>query len=79
MITSPSTKTVHVEVVLKPGAELTSDELIESCRERLAGYKLPRSVVIRGAEDPLPKSGAGKILKKDLREPYWEGKDRQVG
>jgi long-chain acyl-CoA synthetase len=72
-------ETVHVEVVLKPGAELTSDELIASCREWLAGYKLPRSVVIRGAEDPLPKSGAGKILKKDLREPYWEGRDRQVG
>jgi long-chain acyl-CoA synthetase len=72
-------ETVHVEVVLKPGAELTSDELIASCREWLAGYKLPRSVVIRGAEDPLPKSGAGKILKKDLREPYWAGKDRQVG
>ena len=47
--------------------------------QRLAGYKLPRSVVVRGADDPLPKSGAGKILKRDLREPYWEGKDRQVG
>jgi len=72
-------ETVHVEVVLKPGAELTSDELIASCREWLAGYKLPRSVVIRGAEDPLPKSGAGKILKKDMRDPYWEDKDRRVG
>ena len=37
-------ETVHVEVVLKPGAELTADELVAACRRRIAGYKLPRSV-----------------------------------
>jgi long-chain acyl-CoA synthetase len=72
-------ETVHVEVVLKPGASLIAEELIEHCRAHIAGYKLPRSVAVRMPEEPLPKSGAGKILKRALREPYWEGRDRQVG
>lgn len=71
-------ETVHVEVVLKPGASLASDELIDHCRELIAGFKLPRSVTIRKSDEPLPKSGAGKILKRDLREPYWKGTDRRV-
>jgi long-chain acyl-CoA synthetase len=72
-------ETVHVEVVTKPGAELTSDELIEHCRTKIAGYKLPRSVKVRPADEVLPKSGAGKILKRDLRAPYWEGHEKNVG
>jgi len=36
-------------------------------------------VTIRSSDDPLPKSGAGKILKRDLREPHWAGRDRHVG
>jgi len=72
-------ETVHVEVVLKPGASLGSDELLEHCRKLIAGYKLPRSFHVRASDQPLPKSGAGKILKRDLREPYWEGRDRRVG
>jgi len=72
-------ETVHAEIVLKPGAQLTSEELVEECRKRIAGYKVPRSVAIRPADEPLPKSGAGKILKRDLREPYWVGRDRRVG
>ena len=72
-------ETVHAEVVLKPNAELTDDELVSHCREKIAGYKLPRSVAIRSAEQVLPKSGAGKILKRDLRAPYWEGHDRSIG
>ena len=72
-------ETVHAEVVLKPGVELTSDELVEECRKRIAGYKVPRSVTIRPADQPLPKSGAGKILKRELREPYWVGHNRRVG
>jgi long-chain acyl-CoA synthetase len=58
---------------------LIAEELIEHCRAHIAGYKLPRSVAVRMPEEPLPKSGAGKILKRALREPYWEGRDRQVG
>ncbi len=72
-------ESVHVEVVLKPEAELTDSELVDHCRDLIAGYKLPRSVTIRSADEPLPKSGAGKILKRDLREPYWEGHDRNIG
>lgn len=72
-------ETVHAEVVLKPGASLTAEELIEHCRAHIAGYKLPRSVAVRTPEEPLPKSGAGKILKRTLREPYWVGRERQVG
>ncbi len=79
------TKNVVVEtkrkrvVVPKPGATITEEELIAHCREHIAGYKLPRSVTVRNADDPLPKSGAGKILKRELRAPHWEGHDRQVG
>lgn len=71
-------ETVHAEVVPKAGESLTEDELVEHCREKIAGYKLPRSVVVRAADDALPKSGAGKILKRDLRAPYWEGEERGV-
>jgi acyl-CoA synthetase (AMP-forming)/AMP-acid ligase II len=66
---------VHAVVVLQPGASLTADELTDSCREHIANYKLPRTVEI---VDALPVSGAGKILKRELRAPYWEGRDRSV-
>jgi len=57
-------------VVLKPGAKATEDELVEFCRGRLARYKCPRSVDFL---DALPKTGTGKILKKELRKKYWSG------
>jgi long-chain acyl-CoA synthetase len=69
-------ESVHVEVVPKPGATIDPDALIAHCRTLIAGYKVPRSVHVR--TDPLPKSGAGKILKRDLRAPFWDGKDRGV-
>lgn len=71
-------ETVHVEVVPKPDADVTSEGLVDHCRTLIAGYKLPRSVNIRPADDRLPKSGAGKILKRDLRDPFWVGHDRGV-
>lgn len=67
---------VHAEVVIKPGSAATADEIVTVCRQHIGGYKVPRSVVVRS--DPLPKSGAGKILKRDLRDPYWKGKERRV-
>ncbi len=67
---------VHAEVVLKAGVTMTGDELISHCRTLIAGFKTPRSIHIR--TDALPKSGAGKILKRDLRAPFWEGRDRAV-
>ena len=67
---------VHAEVVLRPGVAVTAEELIVHCRTLIAGYKVPRSINVR--DEPLPKSGAGKILKRELRAPFWEGKDRSV-
>jgi long-chain acyl-CoA synthetase len=67
---------VHAEVVLKPDATATEAELIAHCRASIGGYKVPREIVIR--DEPLPKSGAGKILKREIRAAYWEGRDRAV-
>jgi fatty-acyl-CoA synthase len=59
-------------VVLKSGAKVDPAELIEFCRSRLAHYKCPHSVEFR---DNLPKTGTGKILKRDLRKKYWQGQE----
>jgi long-chain acyl-CoA synthetase len=56
--------------------QVTPDELVAHCRERIAGFKIPRCVELR--TQPLPKSAAGKILKRDLREPHWAGRPTQV-
>ena len=70
---------VHAFVVLRPDAAgsagATAEEIVEFCRERLAGYKRPRSVEF---VDALPRNASMKVLKKDLRAPYWEGRDRAV-
>ena len=63
-------------VVPKPGAEVTSAEVIELCVERLGSYKKPGTVVVR--EEPLPKTPVGKIKRRALREPYWAGHTRRV-
>ena len=68
---------VHAVVVLAEGAQATQEDLIRHCHNLIAGYKCPRSISFR--VEPLPLSGAGKILKRDLRAPFWEGRDRQVG
>ncbi len=67
---------VHAVVVCKPGMQATGDELIAHARTLIAGFKVPRSVEF--SQDALPKSGAGKILKRDLRDRYWTGKSRNV-
>jgi len=59
-------------VVLKPGARANESELIDHCRARLAHYKCPRSVEYL---ESLPRTGTGKILKRDLRKKYWHGRD----
>ena len=64
-------ETVHAVVMLKPGASATEEELRTHCRTQIAGYKCPKSVELREA---LPLSAAGKILKRDLREPFWAGR-----
>jgi long-chain acyl-CoA synthetase len=62
-------------VALRPGMTATAEELIAHCGKLLAGYKKPKSVDFL---EELPKSPNGKILKKVLREPYWQGYQRQV-
>jgi acyl-CoA synthetase (AMP-forming)/AMP-acid ligase II len=66
---------VHAVVVLQPGQHATAEELREFCRGQIAGYKLPRSVAFVGA---LPISGAGKVLKRELRKQHWDVGDRNV-
>jgi long-chain acyl-CoA synthetase len=66
---------VKAIVVLKDGAHATADEIIAHCRPLIAGYKIPKSVDFVAE---LPRNPSGKILKKELRKPYWEGMDRQV-
>ncbi|OAI42794.1 hypothetical protein AYO38_11215, partial [bacterium SCGC AG-212-C10] len=63
-------------VVPREGATVTEQEIIEFCRTLIAGYKCPKQVVLQAA--PLPKSGPGKILKTEIRKPYWEGKTKMV-
>ena len=66
---------VKAVVVRKPGAEVTPEALMVYARERIAGYKVPRSVDF---VDALPRNPTGKILKRELRKPYWAGQERQV-
>jgi fatty-acyl-CoA synthase len=62
-------------VVFKPGETATVKELREHCKDRLARFKVPRDIHFR---DSLPKGGTGKILKAELREPFWKGHDARV-
>lgn len=61
--------------VPKPGAEIDEADVITWARERIAGFKVPKSIDVIEA---LPRNASGKILRKDLRAPYWEGRERQV-
>jgi len=67
---------VHATVVLAPGTTLSADEIKTFGKQHLAGYKVPRSVDFI---DELPRTGSGKILKRQLRAPYWAGRTAQVG
>jgi long-chain acyl-CoA synthetase len=69
-------ESVHAIVVLNPGASATEDELREWSKERIAGYKVPKSIEFR--TEPLPLSGAMKVLKRELRDPYWKDQERSV-
>jgi long-chain acyl-CoA synthetase len=60
---------------VEPGPDVEAD-IIAVARTQLAGYKLPKSVDFA---DVLPRNPSGKLLKRELREPYWAGRDRQVG
>ena len=67
---------VHAIVVQRDGAALTIEGLRAHCKQLIAGYKCPVSFELR---DAMPLSGAGKLLKHELRAPFWVGHDRRVG
>jgi acyl-CoA synthetase (AMP-forming)/AMP-acid ligase II len=66
---------VKAVVVCKPGANVSAGELIEFARARIAGFKVPRSIDF---VDALPRNPSGKLLKRELRKPYWADQERQV-
>jgi acyl-CoA synthetase (AMP-forming)/AMP-acid ligase II len=68
---------VHAIVVPRAGQTPDPAAIVAHCRDLIAPYKCPRTVEVR--EEALPKSGAGKIQKFELRAPFWEGRDRNVG
>ena len=67
---------VHAVVTLRPGMTVSTQDLFGHCRSRIAGYKCPKSFDVRDID--LPKSGAGKILKVELRRPFWDGESRSI-
>ena len=67
---------VQAIIVPKDNARVSEDDIIAHCRKLIAGYKVPKRVVFQS--DPLPKSGPGKILKAELRKPYWAGKEKGI-
>jgi long-chain acyl-CoA synthetase len=68
-------ETVKAIVIRKPASELSADDLIQWSKDKLAGFKRPHSVDF---VDMIPRNPSGKILKKDLRAPYWAGQERRV-
>jgi len=67
---------VHAHVVLRAGTTVSAEQVQAFAREHLAGYKVPRSVEFVA---DIPRTGTGKILKRELRKPYWEGQTSRVG
>jgi len=61
---------------LKEGQTATEQDIIADCKKYIANYKCPRSVTFR--TEPFPLSGAGKLLKREVRKVYWEGKERSI-
>lgn len=68
-------ETVHAAIVLKPGQSASAEEIVTHCKSLIAGYKCPRSLAF---VESLPLSAAGKILKSELREPFWRDRKRNV-
>jgi len=63
-------------VIPVPDSGVTAEDILAHARERLAGFKCPKTVEFI---EEIPRNPTGKILKRILREPYWEGHDRRVG
>ncbi len=69
-------ETVRAIVVRTPGVAATSEEIIEDTRAHLAGYKLPKAIDF---VEELPRNTTGKVLRRELREPYWASREREIG
>ena len=67
---------VKAVVLLTPGREASAQELAELCREKLGGMKTPKSIDFW---EDLPRSPVGKVLKREIRKAFWEGRGRSVG
>ena len=68
-------ESIHALVVLKKREKATAEELIAHCRKQIAGFKCPKSIEFH---DSLPKTALGKINKRKLREPYWQGLGKRI-
>lgn len=68
-------ESVKAIIVLKQGQEASADEIMDFCRDKLGGFERPRSVDFAQV---LPRNATGKVLKRELREPYWQGQTRRV-
>jgi len=68
-------ETVHAVLVARTGSRLDDESITEHARNHLAGFKVPRSITWT---DELPKTGSGKVLKRELRAPFWAGRDAKV-
>ena len=68
-------ETVKAIVILRADGDVSAEQLIDYCRARLAGFKVPHSVdfVMN-----IPRHASGKVLKYRLREPYWKGRQRRI-
>jgi len=69
-------ESVHAIIRLNKNETITELEIIEHCKEHIAGYKVPKSIEFR--TEPFPMTGAGKYKKNELRDPFWEGKFRGI-
>jgi acyl-CoA synthetase (AMP-forming)/AMP-acid ligase II len=79
VVSAPDAKwgeVVQAVVVRHPDKQVTAEEIIEHCKKNLAGYKCPKAVAFW---DNLPKTIIGKIIKKDIRAKFWEGRERMIG
>ena len=68
-------ESIIAAVALKPGSKVTQEKMIDFCKQHLAHFKVPQKVTFH---DSLPKSSAGKILRRELRAPYWKGYERAI-
>ncbi|HWQ89279.1 MAG TPA: AMP-binding protein [Desulfitobacteriaceae bacterium] len=66
---------VKALVILKEGAKVTEQELLDYCKASLAGFKRPKTIEFR---DDFPRTATGKVLKRILKEPYWKGQERMI-